>query len=144
MDRTFPRCRPGPLVGLAILAWASVVGTGCRTGPRSFQELTDPSAFRRARAVGLGEEVPESVAVPALIDRLRDPDAVVRLTAHEALKKRTGQDFGFVPYRDPQEQDTALDGWKTWWDTRRTQLVENTDQAPAQTRRARRNTTVAR
>ena len=38
----------------------------------------------RARSVGLGDKQPEWVAVPAMIERLNDPDRVVRMTAHDA------------------------------------------------------------
>ena len=39
--------------------------------------------------------------VPALIGRLEDADPVVRLAAHEELRRRTGRDFGFVPWAEP-------------------------------------------
>jgi HEAT repeat protein len=69
----------------------------------------------RARAVSLGEGLPNSVAVPALLDRLNDPDPVVRLSAHEALKRRTGQDLGYVPWAEVNERNAAAERWRAWW-----------------------------
>ena len=56
------------------------------------------SPIVRARAVGLEDQEPEWVAIPAMIARLGDPDRVVRLTANEELKKRTHRDFGYVAW----------------------------------------------
>ena len=62
------------------------------------QGLTDPAPIVRARSVGLGDDLPEGQVVPALIDRLDDPDPVVRLAAYEELQQGHGPDFGFVPW----------------------------------------------
>ncbi|CAN5866016.1 hypothetical protein BH23PLA1_BH23PLA1_26120 [soil metagenome] len=101
------------------LAWtlglALLTVSGCGIGPRTFKDLQNPAPIVRARAAGLGREVPASVAVPALIDRLEDPDGVVRMSACEALRKRIGQDFGYVPWADPSERASAVARWRTWW-----------------------------
>jgi hypothetical protein len=52
--------------------------------------------------------------LPALVERLSDSDPVVRLAAHEELRKRTGCDFGYVPWADPEEQVGAIDQWRDW------------------------------
>ena len=98
-------------IGLPVL----VASLGCGVAPRHFRALTDPAPMTRARAAHLGEGLPEGVAVPALIDRLDDPDPVVRLAAHEALRRRTGQQFGFVPWADPPERARAVTRWRSWW-----------------------------
>ncbi|MFM7131460.1 MAG: HEAT repeat domain-containing protein, partial [bacterium] len=54
-------------------------------------------------------------AIPVLIDRLSDPDPVVRLASHEALKRRTGQNFGYQPYIEGDELAAAVGRWKQWW-----------------------------
>ena len=41
-----------------------------------------------------------------LVGRLADNDPVVRLTAHEELRRRTGLDFGYVPWAN--DGDTPL------------------------------------
>lgn len=89
--------------------------SGCRTGVRDFAELNDPAPFVRARAAGLDESVSDAQAIPALIEHLEDVDPVVRLSSHEALRQRTGQDFGFLPYGTPEERTAAVARWRSWW-----------------------------
>ena len=52
--------------------------------------------------------------LPALVGRLGDSDPVVRLAAHEELRKRTGQDFGYVPWASPEERSGAIERWRAW------------------------------
>jgi hypothetical protein len=87
---------------------------GCAHGPRRFGKIQHPAPLVRARAVGLGSRQPDSQVVPALVGRLRDDDPVVRLAAHEELRQRTGQDFGYVPWASPEERSTAIDRWRAW------------------------------
>ncbi len=68
----------------------------------------------RARSVGLGRGQPDSQVVPALIARLDDEDPVVRLTANEELRKRTGRDFGYVPWASAEERSAAIARWRNW------------------------------
>src|SRR5262245_50108908 len=121
--RTHDRLRTSRFVDVrltAILGAMLAIGglSGCRTGPRTFAAVIDPSALNRARAVSLGEGQPDTVAIPALIARLDDDDPVVRLSANDGLKRRTGQDFGFVPWADPAERMEAVARWRGWWNDR--------------------------
>lgn len=77
--------------------------------------MNDPAAINRARAVAFGQSAPDATAIPVLIDRLSDDDPVVRLASHEALKKRTGQDFGYQPYVEGDELASSVGRWKQWW-----------------------------
>ncbi len=113
-----PRARGRPwalslALVLGLTCWLAVLG--CGVGPRTFQDLQNPAPIVRARAVGLGREVPAAVAIPALIDRLEDADGVVRMTACEALRQRTGQDFGYVAWADPSDRAAAVARWRAWW-----------------------------
>ena len=81
--------------------------------------MNDSAAFVRARAAGLDEQVPDAQAIPALIAHLNDEDAVVRLSSHEALRQRTGRDFGYLPYGLPEERAEAASRWEGWWETQR-------------------------
>jgi hypothetical protein len=104
------------------LAWAGIplvaLVLGCGIAPRNFRSLTHPAPIVRARSVAFGEGLPESQVVPALIDRLDDPDPVVRLTAHEELRRRTGQNFGYVPWAPAPERTHAVQSWRAWWQQR--------------------------
>jgi hypothetical protein len=116
-------------VGSRRTGWLSLpllaLGLGCSIAPKTFQSLTHPAAIVRARAVGLGQELPEWQVIPPLIERLNDPDAVVRLSAHEELRKRTGQDFGFVPWTDSAERAPAVARWRDWWESRKPTLARS-------------------
>lgn len=107
---------PVPLVAL---------GLGCGIMPKSFQGLNNPAAIIRARAVGLADRMPDWKVVPALIGRLNDPDPVVRLSAHEELRKKTGKDFGYVPWGDAAERVAAIERWRTWWNGREAGLAKS-------------------
>lgn len=107
------RCR---YAGYLALAWITAA-PGCSLAPKAFRssDLADPAPLVRARAVTMGDRMPSGVVVPELIARLDDPDAVVRLTAHEELKRRTGQDFGYHPWDDRAERGTSIARWQAWW-----------------------------
>ena len=50
----------------------------------------------------------------ALVERLSDTDPVVRLAAHEELRKRTGRDFGYVPWASPEERAVPIEQWRAF------------------------------
>ena len=88
--------------------------SGCGLGPRNFRKITHPAPLVRARAMSLGYGQPDSVVLPALLERLNDSDVVVRLAAHEELKRRTGRNFGYVPWGSPEERSSAINRWQAW------------------------------
>jgi hypothetical protein len=114
---------------ILLLALLIASAPGCRSGPRNFLGVNDPAPLNRARAAGMDRPVPDVVAVPELLRRLDDEDAVVRLSAHEALRRRTGQDFGYQPWADPAEREPAAARWHQWWAARSGQAVRPSPQA---------------
>ena len=98
----------------AILLVAVGPLSGCAHGPRSFRKVDNPAPLVRARAVGLARRQADSRVMPALVERLSDSDPVVRLAAHEELRKRTGQDFGYVPWASPEERAGATERWRAF------------------------------
>ncbi len=64
--------------------------------------------------MSLGYGQPDSVVLPALLERLNDSDVVVRLAAHEELKQRTGRDFGYLPWGSGEERSKAISRWQSW------------------------------
>ena len=72
-------------------ATASVCG--CAHGPRDVRKVRTATPLARARAVGRANGQPDSQVMRTLVGRLADTDPVVRLAAHEELRKRTGCDF---------------------------------------------------
>jgi hypothetical protein len=107
----------------ALVATLAVLTTGCSIAPKSFRKIDDPSAITRARSVSLSDRAPSSQVVPALIDRLEDPDRVVRLAAYEELKKNTGKTFGYRPWASDTERITSVQRWRAWWKERQAGLA---------------------
>lgn len=114
------------------MLFALALCAGCRSAarPKSFRasDLTNPAPLIRARAVTMGDRLPEREVVPVLIDHLDDPDPVVRLTAHEELRRRTGQDFGYHPWDDRAERGQAISRWRAWWSNHAARSVRPTPQ----------------
>jgi hypothetical protein len=57
--------------------------------------------------------------VPDLIADLGDRDEAVRFFAGIALKRMTGQDFGYLPYADLAARADAAARWSRWLDLER-------------------------
>ncbi len=68
----------------------------------------------RARTVGQSDRRTNATTVPMLVERLEDADPVVRLAAFEELRRRTGRDFGYVPWASVGERAAAVGRWRTW------------------------------
>jgi hypothetical protein len=100
-------------------------GSGCGIAPRDFRGLNHPAAIVRARSAGLGARLPEEKSVPPLIERLNDTDPVVRLSAHEELRRITGQDFGYIPWARPADNQKAIEQWRAWWAGRKAALARS-------------------
>jgi hypothetical protein len=106
--------RMGRWIGTIVLAAAMAPSWGCAHGPHRFGKIDSPAPLVRARAVGLGDRKPDAQVLPVLVTRLGDSDPVVRLAAHEELRKRTGQDFGYLPWASPEERSSAIGRWRAW------------------------------
>lgn len=117
---------------------------GCSIAPKSFIAVNDPAPLVRARAMGMNQGMPDEVVIPTLIQKLNDPDGVVRLTAIEELKRRTGQDLGYVPWGEPEDRARSMLAWQQWWGTQsdslyaaragRTRALSRTDYAQTRSR----------
>lgn len=101
-------------IALGMLVGSLGIASGCGLGPRNFRKIRHPSPLVRARALSLGDRRPSAQVIPALVARLDDADPVVRLAAHEELKRRTGQDFGYVAWEEEPERRAAVARWRAW------------------------------
>lgn len=102
----------------------SALASGCSLAPKGFKGIKKPEPLVRARAIPLGRKLPEHKVVPGLLNSLDDRDAVVRLAASEELKSRSGQDFGYVPYAEPEDRAPAASRWRAWWAARQANLMD--------------------
>jgi len=104
---------------VATTAAGLLVAAGCTIAPKTFFDVRNPAPLVRARASQMGGPLSDEVVVPSLIERLDDPDSVVRLTSFDELKQRTGQDFGYKPWLDAPERAVAVGKWRAWWEANR-------------------------
>lgn len=88
--------------------------SGCSLGPRNFRKINHPAPLTRARAISLGYGKSDALVTPSLVSRLDDPDVVVRMAANEELKRRTGKDFGYVPWASSEERSASVGRWHAW------------------------------
>lgn len=54
-------------------------------------------------------------AVPELIVMLESSDPAERMLADEALRRLTGQDFGYRHFDPERKRSAAADAWRQWW-----------------------------
>jgi hypothetical protein len=106
--------RTGRSLAIAMVAATVLPCWGCGLAPHDFRKIQHPAPLVRARAVGLGGRESDTQVVPALVARLDDEDPVVRLAANEELRKRTGRDFGYVPWASDEERARAIAQWRSW------------------------------
>ncbi len=106
--------RIGQIIARVGVAGALVLSAGCAHTPWYTRKMRQGAPLAQARAIGLASRVPDSRVLPVLIEQLGNSDPVVRLAAHEELRRRTGQDFGFVPWAPSEERSSAVERWQAW------------------------------
>ena len=108
---------PGPsAVGVVVIAAAAIVVpslAGCRPrGPRNALQDADPVFVIPAiRDAAESERLRD---VPRLIELLESDDAAIRLTSIQALRRLTGETFGYEFWRDAEGRLPAVNRWKRW------------------------------
>lgn len=110
-------------------ALIAVSATGCSLAPKSFRDVVQDAPLVRARSIGMSRGLPDAQVIPVLVDRLEDPDPVVRLKAADELKQRTGQDFGYVSWAEPAERAAGVAKWRAWLNENQTKLAGSRDDA---------------
>jgi hypothetical protein len=106
--------RIGQAVARIAIAGAPVLAAGCAHDPRITRKMQQGTPFLQARSIGRASRAPDSRVLPTLVGQLSSGDPVVRLAAHEELRRRTGQDFGYVPWAAPEERSGAAERWRDW------------------------------
>lgn len=99
---------------IALLALTLLPCGGCGLSPHAFRKLQPSPATVRARQVGAGSRSADPQVIPALVNRLEDEDPVVRMAANAELLRRTGRDYGFVPWGTPEERTAAIARWRSY------------------------------
>jgi len=98
--------------GCALLIWIS----GCKAEPVR-ADLDAAHAEGRIAGIIAAAEVGDPDHMPKLIDALKDDDPAVRLFAGEALRRRTGQTFGYRAYDPSKQRAKAIARWQAYHDS---------------------------
>ncbi|HEX3450797.1 MAG TPA: hypothetical protein VHS97_21265 [Isosphaeraceae bacterium] len=106
--------RIGRWIGKVAFIAATAYVCGCAHGTRDVRKVRTATPLARARAVGRPNGRSDSGVMRTLVTRLGDVDPVVRLAAHEELRKRTGVDFGYVPWASEEERALPMERWRAW------------------------------
>lgn len=97
-----------------MLAW--VVGlsaAGC-TAPHGPRAVTNPDPVQKIPAIQDAVRRHDLSVTPQLVKDLDNEDPAIRFYAFEALRKLSGQDFGYRYYDDTDERRPAVDRWRAW------------------------------
>ena len=105
--------REGPIIFLAFAAVIPALIAGCDAPPIK-PVLTDPDPSIKIPAIELAVQKNDRSAIPVLIKSLESDDPAIRFYANDALKKLTGQDFGFLYYSDDEARRPAVKRWQAW------------------------------
>jgi hypothetical protein len=95
-----------------IIIFAALGISGCYSpDPKSITSDSPPSAIPAIKEAG---EKNDRSAIPRLVKDLDDNDSAIRFAAISALRKMTGQDFGYRYYDDEFTRRPAIDRWHQW------------------------------
>jgi hypothetical protein len=101
-------------IGIGIVAMASAVGLvgGCFSpDPKSLTSDSPPSAIP---AIKDAADQNDRKAIPRLVQDLDDQDSAIRFAAIAALKRMTGEDFGYRYYDSEFDRAPAIKRWNEW------------------------------
>jgi hypothetical protein len=83
--------------------------------PALRQDLGRREAGLRLRAIGQLDRLGRPAVLRLLLDALRDAERTVRHRAAIALRRLTGQRFGFEAAAVAKEREAAIERWMAWW-----------------------------
>ena len=96
--------------GIMLLVGAAV--GGCYSpDAKSLSSDSAPSAIPAIKSAAVQDN---RDALPRLVEDLDDPDSAIRFAAISALRRMTGQDFGYRYYDSPWARRPAVMRWRLW------------------------------
>ena len=93
-----------------------------RSVPFAVNALHDADPGVRKAASQISGALKATHAISGLISLLSDPAQDVQAAAAAALKKVTGEDFGFKPAASKKVKDDAVESWRFWWRENQTRI----------------------
>ena len=88
-------------------------------------DLESPNPAVRVMAIKWAGDNKVASAVPQLVDFLQDEDRSVRFYAIEGLRQITGTDNGYDYRANPQLRAAAVDRWREFLKSKKSQNYEN-------------------
>ena len=101
-----------PAAGLIVVA-VLLPAAGC-TAPRRPLVVTDPDPAVKIPAFKKAVRTKDRAAVRQLVADLDSDDPAVRLFAIDALRRLTGQNFGYRYYDGEEQRRPAVEQWRQW------------------------------
>ena len=90
--------------------------------------LSDPSEVVRYESAAALMQLGDWSAVPVLITFMESDSRRLRYKAHEILRLKTKQDFGYDFNADGSGRRESIEQWTSWWSGRRARLIYGNDQ----------------
>jgi hypothetical protein len=87
------------------------------------RQLSDSSPVVRYEAASALLQYKDVSGIPVLIGFLEDNDRRIRFKSFQALSTFTKEDFGYDFGAPEPERTAAVQRWKDWWTSRRSEIV---------------------
>lgn len=84
----------------------------------------NPSDLTRVAVMRLFHSFGDQQVLEPAIEGLLDDNEYVRDLAHKALKRISGEDFGYQPNASPRRREAAQRKWAEWWESEKKLLAE--------------------
>ena len=98
------------------LLLAAAAGCG---GPATVKHLSNPDPLGKVPAIKRAARTNDQRSVRQLVKDLEDEDPAIRFYASRALKRLTGETFGYDYYDDEEQRQPAVKAWQAWLAERR-------------------------
>lgn len=120
-DAAVPQIRAGSRTDdwftRASLAWVMGATGDRRYIPDLRRLVADPVKGVRFEASAALVELGDNAGFPTLVEGLSDQDLKTRYKCFEALRRATGQDFGYQHDAAPDARRAAITRWNDWLET---------------------------
>ncbi|MDP7035115.1 MAG: HEAT repeat domain-containing protein [Planctomycetota bacterium] len=106
--------RANSVVQLEILDALSTLG-GDEVSETAHKGLQSEWSSVRLKSARILYDIEDTASIPVLIGFLEDRDILNRFTVFDALRRATGETFGYLPRGSQSERRAAVTRWKAWW-----------------------------
>ena len=100
-----------------MFVWLPFLAGGCFGHPP--YKIGDPDPDSNIPAMKIAALSHDAKSQAALVQQLSSDDPAVRFYAIDALRRLTGQTFGYRYYDDDEDRKPAVERWKRWLEQKR-------------------------